>query len=212
VSYRRQVHLEAILAAWLKETADVWLCDCSKNGYNCTLPVNIVHAWPDPGNRIRHAVALMTSGDLVIKADDDIVPGPGLAQEFVKAHEAKGDAIYGIHGRRFKGPRYYGNTQLFGPGNANGIQEVDFVGVITCAPRQYLPMDLKGCRSEIEDLYWQMGCYPQVKKYVIGTKNVRHLPESFDAGRLCAVGPSRNIRQQFYQAMYLRHYAQRGHA
>ena len=212
VSYRRQEHLAQILAAWLKETSDVWLCDCSANGFKTDLPVKVVHFSPDPGNKVRHAVALLTTGDLVIKADDDLMPKPGLVAQFVQAHAAKGDAIFGIHGRRFRGPRYYVNTQMFGPGNAVGITEVDFVGVITCSPRKFLPMDLRYCQTEVEDLYWQMACYPQVKKYVVATKNVIHLPESFDAQRLCGTRPSRVIRQVFYQKYYDLHYAKRGKA
>ena len=210
VAYRRFAHMEAILKAWLAQTADVWLCDCSKDGFKTALPIHHVHAWPDPGNRIRHAVALMTSGDLVIKADDDLVPGAGLVAQFVAAYEAKGDAIYGIHGRRFLGPRYYAQTRLFGPGNANGIQEVDFVGVITCAPRKYLLMDLRNCGTEVEDLYWQMACYPTVKKYVIGTKSVQHLPECRDAQRLCGTRESRVVRQRFYEHYWRKNYAARG--
>lgn len=212
VSYRRQEHLGDILAAWLKETPDVWLCDCSQNGYKCNLPVTTVHAWPDPGNRIRHAVALLAQGDLVIKADDDIMPKPGLVADFVRNYEQHGDAIYGIHGRQFLGPRYYANTRMWGPGNTTHTTPVDFVGVITCAPRQYLPMDLKGCGSEVEDLFWQMRCYPTAKKYVIATKNIHHFPESFDAGRLCGSRPSREIRQAFYKRYYEAHYAKRGKA
>ena len=207
VSYRRQAHLEAILAAWLAETPDVWLCDCSKDGFKTMLPVKVVRAWPDPGNKIRHAVSLMTQGDLVIKADDDLMPKPGFAKQFVDAHAKLDDAIYGIHGRRFLGPHYYGNTRMFGPGNAVGIIEVDFVGVITCTPRRYLPMDLRRCRNEVEDLYWQMECYPQVKKYVVATRNVHHFPESGDAERLCAPGPSRQIRQNYYHEWWVKNYA-----
>lgn len=210
VTYRRLERLGRILTAWLAETPDVWLCDCSMQGFKTDLKVNIVRAWPDPGNKIRHAVALLTTGDLVIKADDDIVPGPGLVQEFVRAYELKGDAIYGMHGRRFMGPNYYTrDTRLYGPGNANGIQEVDFVGVITASPRKFLPMDLRRCQTEVEDLYWQMEVYPNVKKYVIGTKNVHHLPECKDAGRLCGTPPSRRVRQLYYEDMYRKNYAGR---
>lgn len=210
VSYRRQAHLEEILAAWTKQSPDVWLCDCSKDGFKTTLPVNIIRAVPDPGNKIRHAVALLTSGDLVVKADDDLVPLPGLVERFVKAYEAHGEAIYGIHGRIFLGPRYYLQTKMWGPGNTKAITPVDFVGVITCAPRKYLPMDLRGCGTEVEDLFWQMAAYPSVKKFVVPAGGlVRHLPESFDQGRLCGTRASREIRQRFYGAWYAKNYAGR---
>lgn len=210
VTYRRLANLGQVLEGWLRETPDVWLCDCSREGFKTTLPVNIIRAWPDPGNRIRHAVALLTKGDLVVKADDDIVPLAGLGAAFVRNYEAHGEAIYGIHGRRFLGPLYYRQTAMSGPGNTRQTTKVDFVGVITCAPRKYLPMDLRACASEVEDLYWQMAYYPAVPKYVIpAAELVKHLPESFDAGRLCGTKDARRVRQAFYETWYRKNYAGR---
>jgi hypothetical protein len=210
VTYRRLAHLEEILKAWLVETPDVWLCDCSRDGFKTTLPIHLIRATPDPGNRIRHAVALLTYGDLVIKADDDILPLPGLAADFERAWLKNGDAIYGVHGRRFLGPSYYRSTQMIGPGQIKrDIEPVDFVGVITAAPRKYLPLDLLGCASEVEDLFWQMVWFPSALKFVIKTANIKHLSESFDAGRLCADKRSRSIREIFYQIWYRKNYEKR---
>ena len=130
VTYRRTKNIEMILGAWLHETKDVWLCDCTEGGFQTKLPVNIIRATPDPGNRIRHAVALLTKGDLVIKADDDIVPLPGLAADFIRNYEQFGEAIYGIHGRTFKGERYYLDTRLCGGKN---VGQTD-AGKIDSAP------------------------------------------------------------------------------
>lgn len=206
VSYRRRERLTSILEGWLRETPDVWLCDCGEIPFKADLPVHFIHASPDPGNRIRHAIALMTSGDLVIKADDDISPLPGLGAEFIAAHKQWGDAIYGIHGRIFTGSNYYGQTLMVGAGKTKKITAVDFVGVITAAPRVFLPMDLNGCRSEYEDLFWQMKCFPNAHKYVMPTNNILHLPESFDTQRLCGGPKSRIIRQCFYAEMYNENY------
>lgn len=212
VTYRRLERLGQVLEAWLKETDDVWLCDCSPHGFKTSLPVKIIRAVPDPGNRIRHAAATLTAGDLVIKADDDILPLPGLVKAFQAAYEKlEGTAILGIHGRIFKGPRYYGQTQMIGQGKTEVMTKVDFVGVITAAPRAILPMDLRGCASEVEDLFWQMAWYSKVPKWVVPTKGlVQHLPESFDKDRLCGGRRSRDIRQAFYAYWYARNYANRG--
>lgn len=207
VTYRRLKNLGRILEAWRKQIEDVWLCDCSKEGYKGNLDgINVIRATPDPGNKIRHAVALLTSGDLVIKADDDILPQPGLVQDFRKAAEGLGPGIYSIHGRRFDGPDYYRNTRLTGAKTLKKPMEVDFVGVITCAPRELLPMDLKGCGTPIEDLWWQMKEYPKAKKFVIPTKNFMNLPEGKDKDRLCARPESRMIRRAFYTKYYRENY------
>lgn len=207
VTYRRLQRLNLILSEWLKETDDVWLCDCSGDKFKTSLPVNIVSAWPDPGNCIRHAVALMTFGDLVIKADDDVMPKSGITADFAKHYPSISPCIMGIHGRRFNGPRYYNDTKLFGGKNVNIPTRVDFVGIMTCSPRKFLPMDLYGCGSEIEDLFWQMKKYPEVSKYVIPTSAFHHLEESKDHGRLCGDGQSRMIRREFYARWFNKNYA-----
>lgn len=213
VSYRRQARLGEILGAWLKETPDVWLCDCSENGFVTELPVNIVRFRPDPGNRVRHAVALLAGGDVVIKADDDVKPRPGLAADFVSTMRRVGPAILGIHGRRFLGPDYYRQTQMIVAQKVAAPVRVDFVGVITAAPRELLPMDLKGCASEVEDLYWQMAKYPKAPKYIISSDKFEHLLDVCkDAGRLCGNRPSRAVRQEFYKRHYMANSARRGPA
>lgn len=206
VTYRRLARINDILSAWLKETPDVWLCDCSEKGVRTALPVKWVYAHPDPGSKIRHAVATLTAGDLIIKADDDVMPRPGLAADFVTHAKRYGQAIYGIHGRIFKNPDYYHGTQLFGSKQLKEAQPVDFVGVVTCTPRCFLAMDLRDCYTEVEDLYWQMQCYPKVKKYVIATDKFMHLSESKDKGRLCGTPESRLVRNHYYGHWFSRHY------
>lgn len=212
VSYRRQDHLHEVLQGWAGQTAvgKVILCDCSAEGYDparAGCEIEVVRCRPDPGSRIRHAVAAYAPGDLVFKGDDDIVPLPGLAEAFYRAFEAKGPGIFGVHGRKFLGPRYYGQTSMVGQGSTKVLTEVDFVGVMTASSRHFLGMDLEGCRSEIEDLWWQMKCFPTAKKWVVPTQGlVRHLQSSFDQGRLCASRPARVIRQAFYAEWYQKNY------
>jgi hypothetical protein len=157
-------------------------------------------------------VALMTRGDIVIKADDDVMPGAGLAADFERTMAEVGPSILGIHGRIFKGPLYYRNTQMVVSQRVPKTTRVDFVGVVTCAARQYLPMDLRHCATEVEDLYWQIACYPTAPKYIIKSARFTHLPECRDAGRLTGQRSGRDVRQRFYQHYYAKHYAARGKA
>lgn len=206
VSYRRTTSIPAIVKAWRDQepAADVWLCDCSRDG----LPINragitYVHAVPDPGSRVRHAVATMTRGDIVIKADDDILPLPGLVADFIKWGEKLGPCVMGIHGRTFHGPDYYRDTTMYAAHMQTAPLPVDFLGIITAAYRRFLPMDLRECGTDIEDLYWHNFCYPDAPKYVIPTANYNNkLPESRDAGRLCADMPGRAVRRAFYTKLW----------
>lgn len=199
VTYRRLARLGMILEAWLTQTPDVWLCDCSKEGFKTALPVKIARFVPDPGNKVRHAVATLADGDLVVKADDDILPLPGLVADFMKWRRALGPCVMGIHGRTFQGPDYYTNTTMHAAHMIEAPLPVDFLGIITAADRKFLPMDLRGCDSAIEDLFWHNMAYRSAPKYVIPTKAYdNRLPESRDAGRLCHDQEGRAVRRAFY--------------
>jgi len=207
VTYRRMKRLEEIIRAWAAQCSDVWLCDCSINGVPLDHSgINYVHFVPDPGNKVRHAVATLTSGDIVIKADDDIMPLPGLVDDFVYWNENLMDCITGIHGRIFAGPDYYLNTTLHLANKQDIPKWVDFLGIITCAPREFLAMDLNGCETPIEDIYWHNYSYPHIPKYVIPTKNYKHTIDANDTECLYTNKKARQTRQKYYKKIYLENY------
>lgn len=203
VTYRRSTDLESILKAWLEQTDDVWLCDCGLN-FKTSLPIKIVQFDPDPGNKVRHAVALLTDGDYIIKADDDFIPKPGFINDLLRYRQ--NDTILGIHGRIFHGPSYYRNTMAISANKISSPVEVDFVGICTFAAREYLAFDLKGCETSIEDLFWQMKCFPKVKKWVIPSKNYITLPTATDTECLFYNTKAREVREKFYKEFYLKNY------
>jgi len=206
LTHRRYRGLDTILKAWLSETPDVWLCDCGP-GYKTSLPVNTVYIIPDCGSKARHAAALLTSGDFVIKADDDVMPLPGFVNDLHNGWVKSGSkGICGVIGRRFNGESYYKNTAFCASNKVNQIQKVDFVGVVTFSPREYLAFDLKGCQTPIEDLYWQMKVFPGVPKYVVPTKRYKNLESSSDSGCLFHNEKAREIREKFYREWYIKNY------
>jgi len=205
VTYRRIETLESVLQAWLEQTADVVLADCS-NHFETNLPITHIKFKPDLGNKTRHAAALLTTGDYVIKADDDIMPKPGLIQDFCDAYKRRGDGIFGLLGRVFQGDSYYKKTSAYRSFQLKSDVPVDFVGVTTFTPRKYLPFDLKGCLSPIEDLFWQMKCYPKAPKWVVATDKYENLKTASDESCLFHSTEARRIREEFYRKYYLKNY------
>jgi len=204
-TYRRLENIERILAAWLLQTRDVWLAD-SSGKFKTKLPINHVRFSPDPGSKAWHAVALLTEGDFVIKACDDVLPEPGFIDDLIKGwHVVKGGMV-GIYGRRFKGPSYYGNTASVAANKILAPQRVGFIGNTTLAPRQYLAFDLKGCATPLEDIFWHMKAFPEVPKWIIPTKRYANLPESHDKNCLFFNKSARKIREDFYREYYLKNY------
>lgn len=202
-AYRRLKNLSQILEAWLMQTRDVWLCDSSES-FTTKLPIHHVRFHPDPGNKTRHAVSLLTNGDYVIKADDDVMPKPGLIRAFLE--QARLGGILGLMGRTFHGQKYYGNTKVVRAREISKPQKVDMVGIMTFTPREYLAFDLKGCITSTEDLFWHMKAFPEVPKYVIPTDKYIQLPESNDAECLFKNKGARVEREGFYKKYYRLNY------
>jgi glycosyltransferase involved in cell wall biosynthesis len=198
-TYRRLENLERILVAWLVQSPDVWLCD-SSGKFETNLPINHVRFSPDQGIPARHAISILAQGDYVIKADDDVLPKPGLIEDFLRFTHL--DGIFGVMGREFLGDRYYEKTRVYRSREILQPVEAGMLGILTFAPRKYLVFDLQGCTSGTEDLWWHMKAFPKVIKYVIPTKNYKQLPESNDAECHFKNPKIRAERQSFYQKYY----------
>ena len=205
VTYRRLLALEKILRAWLTQTPDVWLAD-SSNKFTTELPIHHVRFSPDPGSKTWHAVALLTEGEFVVKACDDVLPEPGFLDDLIKGWQQVKGGMVGIHGRRFFGPSYYKNTSPIIAHSISSPQKVDFIGNTTLSPRQYLAFDLKGCVSPVEDIFWCMKAFPKVPKWIIPTKRYINLQESEDEKSLFRNNEARKIRESFYREYYLKNY------
>lgn len=208
MTYRRLSSLEKILCAWLEQTSDVWLVD-SSDKFTTKLPIHHVRFSPDPGSRSWHAVALLTEGDFVIKACDDILPTSGLLDDLIRGWQSVKGGMVGVYGRKFLGPSYYKNARPTAANEISSPQEVGFVGNILLSPRQYLAFDLKGCLTPIEDFFWQMKAFPEVPKWVIPTKRYVNLPESHDKSCLFFNKTARKIREEFYRKYYLKNYVRK---
>jgi hypothetical protein len=203
VTYRRLDRIADVCAAWVAQSPDVWLCDCSPHGAKgIPSAVKIVQFVPDPGNKSRHAVALLTDGDFVIKADDDVLPAPGLIDDYHRSFQKVGPGIFGLNGRVFNGPSYYKNSKSFRAPEISIETLVDFAGVCTFTPREYLAFDLRGCDSPIEDLFWQIECFPEVIKWIIPTKKFTNLPSANDDKCLFRSADSRAVREKYFKRIY----------
>lgn len=197
-TYRRVLTLERILRAWLEMTDDVWLADCSLGAFSTSLPIHHVRFSRDEGNRTRHAVATLTRGDFVIKADDDVVPKLGLIDDFTRYADAR--KILGLIGRRFHGATYYHDTEFFRANKITSPVRVDFVGVVSFVPRQYLAFDLRGCGTPIEDLFAQVEKTFDAEKWVIPTDKF----ENFKDDEICLFhnASARVTREKYYSRLF----------
>jgi hypothetical protein len=206
-TYKRFTNLDAILQAWKNEPVEeVWLVDGSGKFRPKTEGVVLFSMPRDFGTRMDYALATLTDTDLIIFADDDVLPLKGFVTDLYNGWKQVRGGIVGIIGRVFNGPHYRGDTKFYASNKITTIQKTDFVGVVYFTPRNYIGFDTRGMHNNCDDLWWQMKVFPKVPKHVIPTKKYRNLPESSDGGCMFHNKDYAAIRQAFYKEYYYKNY------
>lgn len=142
-------------------------------------------AYPDPGNKMRHCLAILAQEDYVIQADDDFVVHPGFLFDYFKKYEqlchslkvGPTGIITGLIGRSFVGPNYYQDALFYSAQKITNTTFVDFVGVMyLCHKDLLLGFDVARMPNHSNDLYWQIDCLPlSVHRAIIPTKLYENL-------------------------------------
>lgn len=212
-TYRRFDDLDRVILAWLGEpVVEVWLIDGSgKFKSNVSDERFLLFSMPkDLGTKMDYAVGLLTAGDLIILADDDVLPKPGLVEDLHKGMKDAEADIVGIHGRTFLGPDYRKDTNCIIADQITMPARVAFCGVVLMLSRELLGFDLRGMQTPWDDLWLCMKAWPNKIKYVVPTKNWRNLPVAYDASSLFHDKDMREIRDRFYTEWYNRNYKPKG--
>ncbi len=210
VVYRRLTTIADIVNAWWHHTVDdvdeVFLCDCTDTGLPPTVRQRIdprtviIRFSKDLGNRTRHAMALLTKGDIVIQSDDDLMPRRRLAKTLVNAQEKLGGMV-GLIGRVFNGPHYKQDTTFYAARAVKEPTRVSFIGVTYCCAREDLVFDMRGMENPINDLFWCLEGRPDTPKWVspIHERLYTNLSTCNDADCLFHNKEAERFRQAYYQ-------------
>lgn len=212
-TYRRFDELDRLIFAWLAEPVlEVWVLDGSgKFKSEISDERFLLFSMPkDFGTKMDYAMGLLAEGDMVILADDDVLPEPGLVRDLHRGMEKTGADIVGIHGRRFHGSDYRKDTNCFIADRIKEPVQVGFCGILLMLPRELLGFDVRGMETSWDDLWLCMKVWPDKIKYVIPTKNWSNLAAALDAQSHFHDKHIRKIREQFYAEWYKRNYAPKG--
>ena len=205
VTHRRLNTIEEVCKAWLREPiTELILCDCSVEGALLGTEdsrFTQVRFSKDMGNRTRHAIALLSCGDYVIQADDDVMPAAGFTADLINGLEQTKADIVGVIGRVFHNATYKDGGFYAANLIAEPV-ETSFVGVVYCSQRHVLAFDMREMETPINDLYWCIGAMPYAVKYVVPTKKYSNLKTSGDADCLFHSEAASKVRQAYYEKHY----------
>jgi len=159
--------------------------------------------------RADYGVALLTDGDLIICADDDVVPSEGFAQDLVSGWDKVGGFV-GIIGRVFKGEDYYKDCPYYNSAGVEKITRVGFTGVVYLASRSLFGFDTRGMLPNCDDLWHQMKVHTYSPKHVVPTKNYRNLPCASDKTAMFKNTALKSQRNAFFAEYYKKYYGPKG--
>lgn len=213
-TYRRFKNLKTIFKAWLRQPVDqVWIINGNpkvKLDWGRPPQSMVINMPCDLGTKMDYGFALLTEGDLIILADDDVVPLPGFVPDLFQGWKQVGGGIVGILGRTFHGPTYWGETKFYRASLIQAPVRVGFCGVVYFAPRNLFGFDVRGLPRNCDDLWWQMKIFPDVTKHVVPTVAYKNLPEAGDASAMYKQPHLRAQRETFFREHYMKSYAPEG--
>lgn len=206
--------LDLVLQGWIEQSAadQIWLLDGGGRFRSKLVdPRLAIFNMPmDLGTKMDYAMALLTDGDFIILADDDVIVHPGFLLDLYRGYHLVGDSIVGIIGRTFHGIPYWGKTIFYKASAIREPQRVGFVGVIYFSPRKYFGFDVRGCPRNCDDLWWQMKIFPQLPKFVVPSRKYLNLPEASGESAMYKQPLLRKQREEFYAQYYRENYEKQG--
>ena len=204
-TYQRFKNLERIYLAWLEQPVDeVWILNGNKDvkldfGDH---PKGLIFNMPrDFGTKMDYVFALLTIGDYIALADDDVLPKKGFVEDLFHGWETVGGGIVGVIGRKFIGERY-GQSRFYRASEISAPARVDFCGIVYFSPREYFGFDVRGMPRNCDDLWWHMKEFPSIPKHVIPSKNYIDLPEAKDETAMFKNAKLRSERRRFFRQYY----------
>lgn len=198
-TYRRYGRIREILRAWKDAGADEVILANGGRAIRKDGDFFAEHLYnPDPGNRIRFASAHLAKNDFVVLADDDVMPKPHIFADFWFYYSDQ-PGIYGVIGRKPNADSYF-KTTFFKASEIKSPVQTFFVGVIYFTHRKYLQFDISKIPNKaVDDLYWHMVAFPDVKKIVFPTTEYENMfPECNDKDCIFHSGEAREVRDSFY--------------
>lgn len=213
----RYAAAEQALEGWVEQPVDqIWILD----GGGAFRPKNqellkdhrvAIFRMPyDLGPKMDMAMALLTEGDMIFLADDDLEPLAGLTEEMYRGWLSVGGGIAGLIGRTFEGPEYKGGTTFYAARDIDKPIRVGFAGVAFLTTRDVFGFDVRNLPRNADDIWMQMKALPDLPKWVIPTKAYANHKAASDGSAMYRNPELKAQRANFYREQYLEKYEPTG--
>lgn len=203
--FRRFENLAAIMAAWKAEPEVDELILWDNSGSQLIVPDDSAADWHirsslNFGARSRYLIAPAAKNEIIMLADDDLMPGPGLVADMLRMHCR--DQMTSTGGRIFTGG-YYQSRRVDADNITVVYANVDFVLTHACMvyKEHLLGFDCSAISWACDDLYVQ-GHLRNLQYVVPRTSRYRILPEASDENALCAQPGATEEKERVWREYY----------
>jgi len=229
--YKRFNSLPAIIDAWLPQVNELLVWDNSIGEWDPDLSlfandkITIVAGNKNYGGQIKFMAPILLKNELVLIADDDIVPEEGFVDELLfywnSIPHPVNEKIISIFGKDYQirqnketemqelDQTFYTARKKFknGPSTkVTHIGQVDFVGRLYFGVRRNFVTDMSGCDRLLDDLWWirQLSRFnTDCKMYVVPATKWHNSDEEGDPYALHNQKGFNQIRNQFVRDNFI---------
>lgn len=203
VCYQRFDRYEEILSEWMKQADEILVFDNSGK-FKTDLDVTVISSTRNFGPQGKYPLGLYARNNIVMFADDDIMPKPGLVEDYLKYYKHK--YAIGILGRVFDGKSYYGtegSTGYWGH-EIDKLQQVDWLGGgLTMVSRGLCGVPVMECpHMTIDDMWWEHHFPENIEMYVIPTDKYEFLEEGYKDDALHKSDEIVKYREEYYKKWF----------
>lgn len=185
--------LDSVINSWLTQPIEeLWVID-DGNKFQTNIKdqrLLIFNMPKDFETKSDYSLATLTSGDVIILADDDIVVKKNFVLDLYRGLKQTNNSIVGVIG--YNGKRLQRAWRLKVPA------KVFWVGMIIMSLRENFGFDTKGMHKNCDDLWFSMKIHSDINKYVIPTTNYTNLSCCRGETALSSKKNLKRIRQSFF--------------
>lgn len=205
VCWRRFDNLERIIQRWLDEpeVTEFILWDNSGQ-FETNLPVILINCSENMNPSVRYSIAAMAKENIIVNADDDLLPEPGVIHSLLAAYSPY--AFVGVAGLRFHGTNSFFDYDYISGNDVQDVEAVDCVsGPVTMTHKEnllgwnYSELNVYHLELHLQGLAKVQG--RNLRAYVPPVKYIE-LEESRDENALYLKPEAREAKDDIYRKYF----------
>lgn len=158
----RLTHLPMLIRLWSEQVSEIIIWDDSASLDPASVdPARVIHGCSVFGSSVKFRAANICSNELIMVADDDVIPKPGLVLDLLSHRMSliksgqPNNTVVSIYGRRVAKQTGYKANRRITSKTIDTAAQVSWCGRLSLSPIETYLVPMQGCSDmRLDDLYW----------------------------------------------------------